>query len=474
MAGGLGFCGLSGIMLLVAGALLVSLMPSCDITFDFGLGLVSDCSSEAYPLHAAARDGDVERVRQALNAGADPDQLDGSSNSALGCLLALREEQTSSSFDNRGRWTDRRSVVVSMLLDAGADPDQISGAGRYAESPLNLALRRGLRDERTQLLDAGADPSLEDCQGVPLLAAGAPDAVDELLRRGADPNGTGLSSPVVEAAAAGNLDVLDRVLDAGADLQRPDTVHPGTTVGAQALVASLQQPWSPVAERLLDVVDPAGPEVRDRVLPAALGVPGRANLDAVLARGVDPDAGALTRAELAALIDRSGPRLDEVLTGSTVGTLPADGSTSHLLLDAMPADAMPVGATAPPTPAIPEHLRDCGADDRALPVVLAPLRSNRLAAVAADDATTRIAIPPLAVAVLVGDADAVASLLEHGADPNRVVLDRVTALELAAASCNPFVAGQLLAAGADPDLAPGGRSARAAACPAVTAVLPAG
>ena len=466
MAGGLGLCGVSGVMLLVAGALLASLIPSCDVDFGFGLG-GDDCSAEAYPLHAAARDGDVERVRQALDTGADPNQLDGSSNSALGCVLALREDPTFSSFDNRGPWTDRRRVVVSMLLDAGADPDQISGAGRYAESPLNLALRRGLRDERTQLLDAGADPSLEDCQGVPLRAAGAPEVVDELLRRGADPNGTGLSSPVVEAAAAGNLDLLGRVLDAGADLQRPDNVHPGTTVGAQALVASLQQPWTPVAGRLLDVVDPAGPEVRDRVLPAALAVRGRANLDPVLDRGVDPNAGALSRDELAALTDRTAFRLDEVMSGSTVSSLPAERVPTRGVLDAMPA-----GATVSPTPAIPEHLRDCGAGEQALPIVLAPLRRDRLAAVAADDTTTRSPVPPLVVAVLVGDVDAVASLLEHGADPNRVTLDRFTALELAAAACNPFVAGQLVAAGADPDLAPGGRSARTAACPAVTAVLP--
>ncbi|MEZ5134047.1 MAG: hypothetical protein R2699_03050 [Acidimicrobiales bacterium] len=68
------------------------------------------------------RDGDVERLRQALDTGAAPNQLDGSSNSALGCVLALREDPTFSSFDNRGPWTDRRRVVVSMLLDAGADP----------------------------------------------------------------------------------------------------------------------------------------------------------------------------------------------------------------------------------------------------------------------------------------------------------------------------------------------------------------
>lgn len=156
------------------------------------------------PIANAARDGDIERVRQSIDAGADVDATEADGSTAL--LWAAYQSDLE---------------MVRMLLAAGADPN---AANSFGITPLMQASRYGATPVIEALLDGGADLAAAATDGeTPLMAAsraGSADAVSLLLERGSDPDAVESyqgETALMWAAAEGHLDVVDRLLDAGAD-----------------------------------------------------------------------------------------------------------------------------------------------------------------------------------------------------------------------------------------------------------------
>ena len=141
--------------------------------------------------------------------------------------------------------------MIERLLDAGADPNRPNPEG---ETPLMTAARTGNRLALTVLLEHGADvDAIEAWRGQTALmwavAQNQVDAVDVLLRAGADPNArsTGGFTPILFAAREGYLDVLDALVRAGANV---DDVVPSS--GMSALVMSVYNAHYDFAKGLLD------------------------------------------------------------------------------------------------------------------------------------------------------------------------------------------------------------------------------
>ena len=109
-------------------------------------------------LHYAALDGDHERVRELVDAGADPSAQDDDGRTGLhfaaqerspgATEILLKAGADTNLVDIHGNgplWTaimncrgDRQ--IIELLLEHGADPDQ---ANRYGASPASLATEMG-------------------------------------------------------------------------------------------------------------------------------------------------------------------------------------------------------------------------------------------------------------------------------------------------------------------------------------------
>lgn len=167
-------------------------------------------TSEAYadPLHDAAGEGDVDRVKQLLAEGADVNMSDPLVGSALAkATLAGQAE------------------AVSALLAAGADVNLAGGMMRLP--PLQLAAGAGRSEIVPLLLAAGADVTAMDVDGnTPLHKAadsGATDVVEMLLDAGADIDARNAKGypPIVFAGAAEHFDVVDLLVARGAFSSEP-------------------------------------------------------------------------------------------------------------------------------------------------------------------------------------------------------------------------------------------------------------
>ena len=140
--------------------------------------------------------------------------------------------------------------MIEGLLEAGADPNRPNPEG---ETPLMTAARTGNRLALTVLLEHGADvDAVEAWRGQTALmwavAQNQGDAVDVLLRAGADPNvrSSGGFTPILFAAREGYLDVIDALVRAGANV---DDVVPSS--GMSALVMSVYNAHYDFAKALL-------------------------------------------------------------------------------------------------------------------------------------------------------------------------------------------------------------------------------
>jgi cytochrome c len=128
--------------------------------------------AKAEPLHDAAKVGDVARLEQLLQEGADVDAPD-----AMGTAL---------------HWATLRAHTdaVRLLLDEGANPNGASSVGSMG-TPLHWAALKGHVEIVGLLLERGADPNL------------------------VTPNGT---APLHHAAKGGHLEVAQRLVEHGADV----------------------------------------------------------------------------------------------------------------------------------------------------------------------------------------------------------------------------------------------------------------
>lgn len=115
--------------------------------------------------------GDIEKVRAALDAGADPN------------VLRNDHDYSALSFHTEGK----RKEIVALLLERGAQPDFGSSAGH---TPLMVAARAGSQEIMGLLIDKGAQVNAQSDSGwSPLHNAaywGRGPVIHYLLAQGAD------------------------------------------------------------------------------------------------------------------------------------------------------------------------------------------------------------------------------------------------------------------------------------------------
>jgi ankyrin repeat protein len=200
-------------------------------------GKVDAKSKSLPPLSAAAKRGDVSLVKKLLSSGADPNAVDPEGGTPLQyatssakievvrALLAGGANVRANSPDGYSVLhvvaVDREVQIAELLLAAGADvnarttngttPLIASVCSPYSESKMSLTLIR-----------AGADVNIVNSDGeTALFCATGREVVEELLKRGANPNiqSTRFSgeTPLHKAALNGDKEVVELLLRYGAD-----------------------------------------------------------------------------------------------------------------------------------------------------------------------------------------------------------------------------------------------------------------
>lgn len=321
------------------------------------------------PLEVSARFGHFEIVEKLLRAGADPQHGDPVPNAIANghpaiALLLLAHGAAPQGLETAA-WLGQIEVV-QQLLQQQAAVNQVHAYHRTIPlkdfTALHCAALAGQQQVLDLLLAAGASPGLRDGQGRLARELGGPElqnleappdldhqlqqaiasdqaeVVRRLLSQGASPNqrdqrrATRGYTPLMLAAAAGHLDILEILLEQGAELDGADADSPreglqrfaqfagkeqlsGDPLGHTALFAAARHGQTAALERLLQAG--ADPNRRDflqetPLIWAAEGGHLQA-LRALLQSGSQPDPKAL----LAAL-EASHPECAlELLEGGT-------------------------------------------------------------------------------------------------------------------------------------------------------------
>ncbi|CAH0046151.1 unnamed protein product, partial [Clonostachys solani] len=192
-------------------------------------------------LQAASARGNQGVVKLLLDKGADPNSLGGKYNNALYIACLRGHEQIVRFLLDRGADSNAESPergiplqaaaegnhtsIIHMLLDNGAHIDKQSGL--YG-CTLQLACVRGSEQVARVLLDKGADPNQAGgLFGSALQAASArgdASLVRLLLEKGADPNAWGgyYKTSIQAASANGFVKVMKLLIDRGVDVNAHD------------------------------------------------------------------------------------------------------------------------------------------------------------------------------------------------------------------------------------------------------------
>ena len=196
------------------------------------------------PLHWAVYYNDAELVEQLLHRGAD---------------VNVRNDYGATPLSQAS--IEGNADVIAMLLEAGADPDE---RGANDQTALMIVARTDHVDAARVLLNAGADPNaVESWRGQTALmwasAQQQPAMVKLLLDAGADPNAQswrtefergvtaeprikelpdGALTPLLYAAREGCDECVQHLLDAGAD---PELTDPNEV--SPLIMATLNAKW---------------------------------------------------------------------------------------------------------------------------------------------------------------------------------------------------------------------------------------
>lgn len=160
----------------------------------------------AVALHGLVRTGELDRLRDALDAGADPNARDRWGMTPL--LVAVQHGRTE---------------AVPVLGKAGADPD-LSRIRMGNFTPLHEAAHRDSLDAVQALLEIGADPARRTWL-TPVDWAQTPPVINALVAAGADPDArcpdTG-NAPLHRTSCRALPQPIAGLLDAGADVAARD------------------------------------------------------------------------------------------------------------------------------------------------------------------------------------------------------------------------------------------------------------
>ncbi len=166
-------------------------------------------------LFVAAGNYHEEVVKMLLKEGADPNQVDTRGKTALFVAAGNYHEE-----------------VVKMLLKEGANPNHISECGGTALSYI-IAFDNKVIPITKILLEAGTEPNYLDSTDKKYifgtrtylsiaLQHACKDSVEMLLKAGADPNILNKhdsdASPLISAVLTYNPEIVEMILDAGADI----------------------------------------------------------------------------------------------------------------------------------------------------------------------------------------------------------------------------------------------------------------
>jgi len=198
----------------------------------------------------ASTEGNLERVRELIQSGAD--------------VNARNYGNTSLHYASENGHTD----IVRLLITAGAN---VNAKNNYDETPLFDASNRGQTDIVRLLIDARADVNTESTSGTtPLHTAsnnGHTDIVRLLIDAGADVNAkhnnnTYLAqmTPLHMASSMGHTDIVRLLIDAGADVNAMDMfgkkpINYASTVYIRNLLLNLNSPVR-VPEVMPETTDP--------------------------------------------------------------------------------------------------------------------------------------------------------------------------------------------------------------------------
>ena len=376
-------------------------------------------------LRAAVCKGQLDRVRELLDAGADLERRDRYTRTPL--MLAAAE---------------RRKAPVELLLERGADVHAVDSSGRTAlhHATTGAAVRL--------LLAAGAEVNAKDEDGHTRLAdaawIGNAAVVKALLAGGADPNrkiGRWRKTPLSLAAEGGwSVRVVELLLDAGAKIDAK-TGSKGTALAWAAEGGKLG-----AVRVLLD----RGARIDARYegeTPLSLACDmGRTKVvELLLERGADP-----TGARPSSL---NGDEVARLLREVPIRRA-ADDARS--LLEAA-AHGDVAGLTAAIEAGTPPDTKD-GAGRTALELALDG--GHREAATLLEAAQVRAqdlpeALAELLAAAATGDAEGVERALAAGADPDGRSASGNSAMDLACEYHHTDVVHLLLARGARPAPAEG-------------------
>lgn len=291
------------------------------------------------PLHLAAWQGYVEVAGALLEAGGDPRSVDD------GGMTPLHEAAVGLQFAER---PEGKLAVARLLLDHGADPNAREPGSGW--TPLQYVAGPGggpaaFREMAELLLSRGAHVGVPDAQGTSPLhrAAGAGDLelVSRLLDEGADPAAPDrVTTPLGSAAAGGHLEVARLLLDRGADAAAgsPTSPLPWKGIPLEMAMGPERDEASPAEGRLAVAVllfergtDVEATDADGRSLLHRAAEEGMLTwVEFLLDRGVDPDTrdgSGVTPLHLAA--EHAHLRIAELLLrrGADPGLRAKDGTT---------------------------------------------------------------------------------------------------------------------------------------------------